>query len=281
MQDLARSALDQLGRRILDPFAGLYLSILATWNWKPIAILLFDERPIVARINYVENAYLADVASCFLRFLVPLAITLFLFFVYPRIRAFFVLYHEERALVLRRKKEDLAAMPEAEPRLIALEKDRRKLAVVESEYFRLYLDTVPSNRSGSFKIYHCESAEHGQFVNIVGNSCRIALWESRPLQPPDGIVIRKFHDGFVLVQTQGTIDWDIFYDSQTAPSEPSTEYFLDRSGFMTSRLPDATDIVSVGEAILDDGKPFLRLHIVKFRKQNRHSAVSNKLPNLQ
>lgn len=254
-----RSAVQSLGKRLLDPFVGLNLSFVATWNWKPIAVLVFDERPIYARILFVEGEFFGAWPDYLLRVGIPISIATLYFFLYPPLKTFFVLYHERRALALRAKKADLAALPESQTTIEALKGDQRKLQVIYHPYLELVKQKYRLGKSDTLTILQCSGAKPGLWVTTVGSDTRIASINQLAERKPTGLVLEAFEHGFIVVQHSGFVAWSVFEGLLSRPQVDGTMFLL-TDGLMGPDVPAGQPKARVGEFRLTDGSAGIEIN---------------------
>ncbi|TGN20643.1 hypothetical protein [Leptospira idonii] len=229
--EIEESLKEQIKQRLLDPLIGIIIISTALYNWKLILILILDSKPIIERLNYIENIYFLNFCSYLNHFGIPLLISIFWFFLYPILRHYTSMYYTSNYLKTEKMKADLANNANNIPRLELLEKANNKLQSIEPYLIKFYKMNKEGN--ASYNILKCEAAEIGSWVNDNGFIGKLAYQTKEKSIWANGIVFEKMDNGYVLIQTTGTVSWDIVGAfTKKIPTEVSDYYLSTEPGKM-------------------------------------------------
>ena len=242
IEDTINHLLSLFKERATDPFLRSFTAFFFIFNWRPISILLFDDRGWIEKIQFIALVYKFPVnpllsfgahgavevngglfiASLLLTAGPPLVLALFWILVWPYISRLFVGYVDTQGVKtknLRRLRQGQSLLNKAESdqlraRNLSLENQIAAMNThLDGEDIRNLLRDGAALRfktdAAHFRIYRADSRDDGRIAtgNWVGISDnRITYSPPNHLATQFGLVVIDLPGAYFMVQTKGTIN---------------------------------------------------------------------------
>lgn len=259
--EIQDSIKDQIKQRLLDPLIGIIILSTISYNWKLISILLFDSKPIIERISYIENVFFSTKETYLYHFGFPLLFSTIWFLLYPYIRHFSSIYYTWSLLRTEKTKRDISNRINNMSRLEYLEEINQKLQSIEQPLIRFY--QLNKGDQNSYIIIKCNSAEIGDWINNNDNIGKLAFQNKDKTIWANGIVVEKFLNGYVLVQTTGELPWAIAGISiGKTPSGPLDYFLSSQPGKMTlEKINPKRESQLLGSSYINSENVFFKINL--------------------
>ncbi len=263
MKNAIESASEVFKTRMNDPFIGTIIITSMIWNWKPIFILLFDNRSVLDRIDLIEKVYWAGLFNISYASLPPLVITLLWYFGYPHISRRLVKYHDEQKLKTEKIRVDLANKEKYKTQLENLQLIERKEDSIEREYKAIILKTLmnESDNKPNIQIIHCNFADLGDWVGIEGQRGILAVSSEREKVSASGVVVKNLINGFVIVQTSGLVHKEVFANYIKESDLSPRNYFITESRGKMLNAEETKYAQSVGAFVKFNNDLYFKISI--------------------
>ncbi|TGM74411.1 hypothetical protein EHR01_10525 [Leptospira mtsangambouensis] len=259
--EIQDSIKDQIKQRLLDPLIGIIILSTISYNWKLISILLFDQKPIIERINYIESVFFSKPEDYLFHFGFPLLFSTIWFLLYPYLRHFTSIYYTWSFLRTEKTKRDITNRINNMSRLDFLEEIYQKLQSIEQPLIRFY--QLNKGDQNTYIIIKCNSAEIGDWISNSENIGKLAFQNKDKTIWATGIVVEKFLNGYVLVQTSGELPWAIAGISiGKTPSGPLDYFLSSYPGKMTLEKANSNrESQLVGSSFINSENVFFKINL--------------------